>query len=1075
MERLSPNRKAVVRVVSPLLLIALAATCALGQTADRADSLAARIEELRLEASYAEAAETAEQLLGLQRSDPAAAAFEVGDAERLLEVLLAIASLPEEQRRQMAAADSLHRSLWQLWGEGRRDEAVAAGERRLEVCRRLLGEAHVVVASCMVDLGDVLASQGRLEEAEAYFGSALELRRIELGEDHPDVASTLVSRGWVAKWSGDHEQAESLFREGLATYRRLFGDEHPDVANTLRALGLVAGERGDYEEAAELCRDVLAIRRRVLGPDHELVASSVNGLAATLVQLGDTEGAEPLAREALAMSRRRLGGEHPEVARHMVTLGVVLQIKGDYESAERLFRQALDIARTTPVLDRPSVAYYSSSLAALLLAKGDYEGAEQLYREALELNREFYGADHGRIAWILTSIGDVLWKKGDPQGSREYLTEALAMYRRCFGDVHHMAGMCLHHLARVQRWEGDYATAESTCREALSIYRRQLGNEHPRVSNMLRVLAGVVWAQGDLGGAEALLAQAAGVHDAARLRAGSGLVRSIIAGSPYRELAAARLRLGNKDEAWPAAEKSLALALADLLRAADERVLTTVESAREDSLRRVLTDLESQLAGLAGAAEGDDAGEARVKAEEVRGRLLAAEAAWSALQRELAGKHPVTEGQPFDLDRVQASLHEDAAIIGWLDVDVEGEQHSWCYAIRDSGPVAWARAGSDSESPHGHPSADRTLSFRRGLSDPSAGLIGIAQEARGLWADRIEPLGPVLDGVTRIVALPSGPMLGVPIESLVDREGVSVGERYAMSYAPSATLYAWLSERRTSNPGARMLLVGDPPFNEEQLVAMESGQPVAVSSLSDEHMSPALVRGALAGNADALSSLPRLSGTRAEVEAIEQLSGNASVLLGADASEEQLARLAESGQLGEYRTIHIATHALVDDGNPERSAAVLSQVDLSDALESALAGHRVYDGLLSAREIVREWRLEADLVTLSACQTGLGKIVGGEGYVGLAHAFLQAGARSLLVSLWKVEDTATSLLMLRFYENWLGEYDDERGGHRGEPMSKAEALQEAKQWLRNYTDEYGRRPYEHPYYWSAFTLIGDSS
>lgn len=138
-----------------------------------------------------------------------------------------------------------------------------------------------------------------------------------------------------------------------------------------------------------------------------------------------------------------------------------------------------------------------------------------------------------------------------------------------------------------------------------------------------------------------------------------------------------------------------------------------------------------------------------------------------------------------------------------------------------------------------------------------------------------------------------------------------------------------------------------------------------------------------------------------------------------------------------------------------------------------MAGTRIYDGLVTAKEIVREWDLNADLVTLSACETGLGKKVMGEGYVGFAHAFLQAGARSLLVSLWKVEDRATALLMHRFYENRLGEYRDERNARVGEPMTKADALQEAKYWLRNYTDERGGHPYEHPYYWSAFTLIGD--
>jgi CHAT domain-containing protein len=136
------------------------------------------------------------------------------------------------------------------------------------------------------------------------------------------------------------------------------------------------------------------------------------------------------------------------------------------------------------------------------------------------------------------------------------------------------------------------------------------------------------------------------------------------------------------------------------------------------------------------------------------------------------------------------------------------------------------------------------------------------------------------------------------------------------------------------------------------------------------------------------------------------------------------------------------------------------------------ANTRVYDGLISAKEIVREWELDADLVTLSGCQTGLGKEIAGEGYIGLVNAFLQAGARSLLVSLWRVEDEATALLMGRFYENLTGTFHGERQAYAGEPMPKAEALREAKHWLRTYTDEDGRQPFRHPVYWSGFVLIG---
>jgi CHAT domain-containing protein len=231
------------------------------------------------------------------------------------------------------------------------------------------------------------------------------------------------------------------------------------------------------------------------------------------------------------------------------------------------------------------------------------------------------------------------------------------------------------------------------------------------------------------------------------------------------------------------------------------------------------------------------------------------------------------------------------------------------------------------------------------------------------------------------------------------------------------------------------------------------------------------------------------------VEALAQLFPKADQLqlLGSDASEQRLDELA-AGRLRDFRFIHLATHAVVDSERPMQSALILAQDRLPDPLQQVLAGKDCYDGRLTAEHIRRKWKLDAELVTLSGCQTALGQYQLGEGYLGFSQALFLAGARSVVLSLWKVDDTATALLMRRFYQNLLGK----REGLKG-PLPKAEALREAKQWLRYLTDAQlqqeqrsltatargheeerkpaaisaAARPYEHPYYWAAFILIGD--
>jgi CHAT domain-containing protein len=225
-------------------------------------------------------------------------------------------------------------------------------------------------------------------------------------------------------------------------------------------------------------------------------------------------------------------------------------------------------------------------------------------------------------------------------------------------------------------------------------------------------------------------------------------------------------------------------------------------------------------------------------------------------------------------------------------------------------------------------------------------------------------------------------------------------------------------------------------------------------------------------------------------------------LLGTNASERELDRIATSGELVRFGFIHLATHGVIDEAIPQRSAVILAQTGLPDPLEQVMNHKPIFDGRLSVREVQRSWNLKAELVTLSACETALGKESGGEGFVGFTQALLMSGARSVCLSLWKVDDKAAALLMTRFYQNVLGKRSD-----LSKALPKAEALQEAKRWLRTLTVEQiegelaslergevrplarekgalarkeapalkasSIRPYDHPYYWAAFVLVGD--
>ena len=1067
----SPPRVALV-LATCLVLLLSGRTLAHG-SASRAESLQERIEVLRLRADYAAAADVARQLVALRAADSDAAPFEIVDAEILLETMQHVAGLPRAAQRELALADSLADVGELLQDEGKYSEAIDIHERQLDIRRRLLGRNHTEVADTLIWLSEGYRWQGDLSAAESLYREALAARREQLGDEHPDVAVAVNGLGWMLYGVGDYAGAEALYREALAIARRALGDEHRHISIYLDNLAQALARQGDYAAAEPLYNEALAIKLNVCGSDHPLVATTLSNLARLLRATGDYTRAESLYREALSIRRKSLGADHPRVAVSLRALAELLRIRGDYAEAELLHREALDMSRSLLGEVHPNVALSLGDLSLLMHERGDLAAAEPLCRQALAMKRRLHGDSHPEVATSLNNLGGILADKGDYEAAEACYDQALEIRLALFGTPHTYVAQSLNNAAHLAHLQDRIADAESLYVAALSMRRELLGESHPDVAASLMNLAEVAADGADCSRRETILAEAARAYDAARLRAGFGMGRSTFLGSPYPRLAAARLALGRNGEAWPAAEKSLARTLADLLVTAEKRDLTQIESAREDSLEALLCSLEREVATYRQAAAGDSTGDSTRRAEAALDALLEAEALWCAFQEEVAAAHPVTEGQIYTLEHVQSCLPEGRVVIGWLDEEVRrGNYESWCYAIRDSGPVWWRKAGTPQGGPGSGSPFEAVRSFRAGLANPESSPMDLRRQSRDLWRERIEPLLPALRGVTELVVIPSGAMLGVPVESLARHDGVTLGDLFSVSYTPSATIHTWLVERETGVTGRGVLLVGDPPYCASHAAAMESEEGMLLAS-AEASPDADVLRMAVAGNEQALRGLPRLHGTREEVASVAAVCDDATALLGAEATEQELARLVETGVLGEFMAIHLATHALVDEERPERSALVLSQVDLPDPLEAAMAGTRIYDGLLTAEEILREWEMSADLVTLSACQTGLGREVRGEGFVGFAHAFLQAGARSLVVSLWEADDRATSLLMQRFYENWLGKYDDEQGGKAGEPMSKAEALREAKRHIRTYTNEYGHRPYEHPFYWSAFILIGD--
>lgn len=978
-------------------------------------------------------------------------------------------------------------------------------------------EASRRVQTMLLQAEAVLA-ESRFEEADSIARGAF-----ELAAPHAEFDATVVE--WLLRAARkcydlrEPDKSEAYIREAYRRAKEIRGPRRHELeVDAGRALARRLNWEGEYAEAAHLWREAVAMAREPDGGGPLMLAKCLTGMAENFLSLDDVANGEKCAREAVTVRERNPGSGPEDMANALHALGWAMHMKGDLLAAEALYRRSLVTKQTGLGVDHPSVAFALDNLAWIYYQQSDYVTAEAMAREGLGILVKAYGKDNLDVARLKRTLSVILRAEQKNAESAALQREAFEMRRKRLGDNNPIVALSAQELGLMLIPPPEnFAEADSLLLMALRINTRVFGPEHPLVSDtkyflgylnevtdrfdeaekwyreavhagprasletmspwMVVAIARFLRWSGDAVYAESLLREAAREYDISRHRMSADPLRARQY-SPYPDLAAVTLGAGRGGEAWVCVERSLARSLCDLIDAAEARKLSPSASAIEDSLATTLDDLESRWNALERVAKRDSATVA--EREQTRLALSAAEEQWGRFQEQVADTRGVTQGDAYPLDRIQRSLDRQSVIIGWFDFATGlGKQRvfqRWAYLIRDHGPVVWARAATDSGAGALDPGEERTR-YRDALVSPSRLALGMGPTARRMYEARIAPLEDALQGVKRIVVVPSGAMSGVPVEPMQDENGRYLGDRFTITYAPSATVYAWASEqsrdRRPSN-GVNALLVGDPVFSDDRLAVRDGSTSAPGPDGEKPWLELSSVRSALAGNDTILAQLPRLPASRNEVQSIAKMSRHATVLLGTDASEQALVDLAESNSLRDYQVVHIATHTLIDPDQPERSALVLSQVGLPDPGEAAIAGRRVQTGMVSVKDILRFWKLDAELVTLSACETALGARVAGEGYVGFAHAFLQAGATRLLLSLWKVDDRATSLLMQRFYENFLGRGGKGARGRIARTMSAPSALKEAKEWLREYRDDTGETPFAHPYYWAGFVLIGVS-
>jgi tetratricopeptide (TPR) repeat protein len=1036
-----------------------------------------------------------------------------------------------------------------LYAQGRQARALPLYERALAIRRQALGEDHPDTATSCNNVASCLQALGRHGRALALCERALRIRRQALGEDHPSTAASYTGMAGCLDAQGRHDRALPLYETALRINRKALGEEHRNTATCYNNVAACLDAQGLHARALPLYGKALRIYRKAMGEDHPFTATSYNNLAACLVKQGRHARALPLYETALRICRKVLGEEHPDTAISYNNLAACLSAQGLHARALPLFETALRINRKALGEDHPLTAAGYNNVAYSLDRQGLHALALPLYEAALRIHRKAMGEDHPFTATSCNNLASCLRAQGLHARALPLYERALRIRRKVLSEEHPDTATSFNNLALCLHSQGRQARALPLFEKALRIRRKVLSEEHPDTATSFNNLAGCLWSLHRRREAVRLWQVAAPVHEAVRgltSSGGFGRAQFAAANAPTHEaLAVGLAATGLPRLAFRHAEAHHARGLLDDL-------FGGAGAAGDEDARGRLRRLDERLTPL--LTSSDLPAERRRLRDELlrQRRSLLAERARQAAEAAERLLLPTTA--------IQAEIPADAALVLFVDVPVMGEY--WACVLRRQGPPAWQRlAGSGPEG--AWTKQDRALADRLHASLSQPEKDDPRELIASFRKQTLAPLQPHLGAshglpaARRLFVVPTGRLARVPVEVLA--------EGFSVSYVPSATLFARLRQGHRPLRGSSLLALGDPVFARaglpeppEQGVLLLAVLPGGAASRAGLRSGDVLLRcgkrrlsslaelkESLQGGAatfrvwregrefdarldgwplgTSLSRRPRaairerrkadatlaarepeykaLPGTRWEVEAIARLLPGSRTLLGSAASEQELDRLGAKEGLKRFRFLHFATHGAADEGDPDRSALILAQDRLPDALAQARAGEKVYDGRLTVQTIRATWALDADLVVLSACETALGRDTRGDGLLGFAHAFLSRGARSVVLSRWQVDDAATALLMLRFYENLLGK----RKGLKAD-KGRAEALAEAKAWLRNLSRREaealvatltngeirgtvgdapkkkliakakvpaGDKPYGHPFYWAAFVLIGD--
>ncbi len=962
--------------------------------------------------------------------------------------------LDEQALSQQAVTALMHWSqaanlhLQALYGDAsQRDAAIAAYQKSARLLdgselSDLLGDLHYEIAQAQ-------RNAGQLDLAQASYIQALTTYQLE--NNRAGVAIAYNALGRTARSLGDLDEAIRLYQLSLAERQGLSGKDNPYNAMyraiTLNNIGIANLERDRFDASIDAFQEALPLLAGV--PDQSADAvltmsaadvgkygdlsetvNTMNNLAVSNAAIGKVGQAAALYKRTMALATetnqpKRVADAHFNIGRLLLDLGQLDAALRHLDSAAAMFA------------DLQNDFWYGQTLewiANIYTAVGEHAAAEDYLTRALALS----GENQRQRANVLSRLGNVDYQQDELASADYYYAQSYDSFASS-GQPGSAAVVASEH-ALVDMAQGETDVALRKQRQAIAVLERlgqpreaararsRLGQlllesgdieaaereltaaltGHRAVGDQLFELDTLVALSDARNGQAALdtIKQAATLASSIRLHTRAPQLQTSFSASrrnAYAKYIDLLTAAGRTAEAWAVSEHVRARSLMDLIDADLQITSDTVIRERRDHLLETLASSKSSL-----------------PKQQLRRQL-------DLLESRIRDNISIAEMNEFrpDAKALQTKLADDILMISYF----LGDQHSHMWLVTD-------KTLEHYQLPSGAAITDTVHALSDALRSQRQSPARIQYTAQ-LLRDQILPLDDAVLSNRDLVIVADGSLQSVPFGLLPLAQNQLLMDYSTIMYSPSARLFTMLDNKFRVSPTS-IAVLADPLSDNTSMLAMNDQPGIGASQLFAQR---ALHQSAI--------NVDRLPGARNEALAIQNSVAavrglepirRINVKMGSEASHD----FVMNGGLQGYGIVHFATHGVVDADVPELSGLVLADASQSNQSMSYLRPHEIAN-----------LQLDADLVVLSGCETGIGKSLAGEGLMSLSRPFFVAGARQVISSLWKVSDQATAALMQHFYGHMLNDKE-----------SAEVALRKAKEDMR------ADPQWQHPYFWAGFVIQG---